>query len=287
MVSHNDESINESIDDFFDIYFKKEYDHINHHEKIRAEYTVSLYPNMDFIFLFKFLRIEIDHLRGLGHSIVNDELRKIFKYTLSSVKRLVAFKEGQLSAHVVYKNNFSLFNKEIKEINQTLQNALSKKDISLATSAKIKDQLHFLDTDSQDYKILNKKFANTVQNISLSRDIIASSIEEQKDFEKKVFPLFLNKNKENIEYIYNALLEQLGFFTFLTNQKLWENAHQNTQVLNHFKKINLHDASIVTYMDYHLKHQTSEDDIGKDQILFRKKLKNAIQTLTNFYKENI
>lgn len=285
-MSSNDESINTSIDDFFAIYFKKEYAHIDHHEKIRTDYTVSPYPTMDFIFLFKFIRIEIDHLKGLGPHIIDDELRKIFKYTVLSVKTLVAFKKSQLSAHVVYKNNFSLFNQEIKEINQTLQNAISKKDISLTTSAKIKDQLDFLDKDSQDYKILNKKFADTVQNIALSRDIIATSIEEQKDFDKKVFPRFLDKNKENIEYIYSALLEQLGFFTFLTNQKLWENAHQNTQITNYFKKINLHDdASIITYMDYHLKNQTSGEDIGKNQILFRKKLESAIKTLTDFYNK--
>jgi hypothetical protein len=242
---------------------------------------------MDFIFIFKFVRIELDHLRNIDASILDKELRSIFETGKEAVSSLVRFRKDNISAHVIFKNNFTDFNDEARNLNARFEKARIDKSMYSIRSEKLTKDLKDLkehDRENiQKQKEINKDLADTLQNIQNSRIDLEAITIEKREFEKENLPFFLNTYKAYSDKIVYELIQQIAIFSFTADRELWINAVRSRKIMNFFNGIKAVDKmNIEQYMKHHLNHQTSSNNKGEEAIQFRRKLIDSINKIKIF-----
>jgi hypothetical protein len=277
----------ESINEFFELYFKKYLGLIKSNNLAIEKLKTISYPKMDFIFIFKFVRIELDHLRNIDASILDKELRSIFETGKETVSSLVRFRKDNISAHVIFKNNFTDFNDEARNLNARFEKArINKAMYSIRSEKLTKDLKDLKENDKeniQKQKEINKDLADTLQNMQDSRIDLETITIEKREFEKKNLPLFLNTYKAYSDKIVYELIQQIAIFSFTADRELWINAARSKKIINFFTGIKAVDKmNIEQYMEHHLNHQTSSNNKGEEAIQFRKKLIDSINKIKIF-----
>jgi len=272
------EGVKNDIELFFD-FFLETYTRLIeiNNDKIQS-IDSRKYIDVDVLFLYRFVRIEIDHLKNLDPTIYDVDLKHIFDSATTTVKMLVRFKKSQVASHIIFKNNFLNFNDEFKKINDRFRKARanqSRNSIEADVLSKQLMKLKKLEQDeTHDFKILHSKLADISQAIDDSRKEVEIAVYDKEKFEKRYLEAFLAAHKKHYDVVISALLKQIGIFSFTMDKKLWTNMSFSQKAKRFFMQINLNekDMNISTYMKYHLDHQTSLDNTGETQIRFRKKL---------------
>ena len=291
MITASTEDISQNIQEFFKLYFKEYIELIgDNNSEIKKLEEIS-YPEMDFVFIFKFVRAELDHLKNLDTSIFDKELRVVFNSALKTVSSLIKFKKEYIAAHIIFQNDFTEFNDEAKTINEKFEKAKMEKSINMMKSDSLSKELSSLkdstEDNKQEQKEINHRLADTLQAIQVAREKLEVISIEKKDFDNKYLPVFLDTYKKVSDKIIYQLIKQIAIFSFSADRDIWKNAARSKKINDFFHEMRgENNMNIGKYMEHHLDHQTSANDKGKDAIKFRKKLIDSIKKIKIFNEKN-
>lgn len=288
MVTASKEEISKNVKSFFKLYLQKNIELIKgNNAKIGTLNAIS-YPELDFVFLFKFIRAELDHLKSLDLSILDKEVRFLFKNATETVTALSSFKRSYISADILFNNHFVEFNDEAKTINTALNQSRTSKSTNSSKANKISIELKHAKNTTEDeiqaYKDLNRELADTFQKIENARIKLEEIVIDKKDFDDRYYPAFADAYKKISGNIIASLTKQVAFFSFSTDRDLWKNASRSKKIMHFFEYIKESgDMNLKKYMEYSLAHQTSEKSQDGNQIKFRKQLTASIDIIKLFY----
>ncbi len=288
METAKKEDISKSMKDFFAMYFKQYVEVISKNESFIGKLKKISYPEIDSIFIFKFVRIELDHLKSLDQSIVDKEVRATFSRAILTASFLSKFKKEYISAHIIFSNHFTEFNEEAKSINERFERAKQIKNINSMKGERLTGELEILKNsvspeDVKRHKEINTVLADTLQKVEDARNDLEEIIIEKKDFEKRCLSPFLDMYKSTCDKVVSELIQQIATFSFDIDRDIWVNVSRSKKIINFFQRIGEKEhMNIQKYMQFHLDHQTSAESKGKDMVIFRKKLTDSINKIKAF-----